>query len=394
MNNIFTERKTCIFCDTKLCNTYFESDYNCHVAHYADEINDVDDKKTAHEIPFNICVCTKCNTVQTKYLGDLNEIYKTNHADSTGVIMSNLHKTTSELIFNYSPHIQNIIEIGSSYGVLADNIIHKFNENNIELEYNVIEPDFRGEPQNKIIYNDFYENINDKEINANMLIISHVFEHFYNPKQILEKIAENENIKYFLLVFPDLEYYLKNNVLHVLNTEHTYYVDNEFIINTVKSHGFSLIERIDYKNHSVILLFERIIFIENDEKTIKKSQDLQICNDISSLDNYFNYINKKVELVNKIIAQNTQKKVYLWPASIHSFYLCIFGLSMSFTGLLDNSKNKIGKKAYGIQKYIYDFKKTIESNDKNTIVIINGGLFNDEIKSLLEKSPNITSYYM
>jgi hypothetical protein len=306
------------------------------------------------------------------------------------------------------------MEIGSSYGVLADNIIQKMNENNIELEYNVIEPDFRGEQQNKIIYNDFYENVNDKEINANMLIISHVFEHFYNPKQILEKIAENKNIQYFLLVFPDLEYYLKNNVLHVLNTEHTYYIDNDFLINTVKSNGFSLIERDNYKNHSVILLFERVIFIENDEKTIKELQNLQICNDISSLDSYFDHIYKKVELINKVIEENTQKNIYLWPASIHSFYLCIFGqrreapqqltskvasppekfgLSMSFTGFLDNSKNKIGKKAYGLHKDIYDFTQILELNNENTIVIINGGLFNNEIKSLLENSPNITFYF-
>ena len=152
MNKIYTERKTCIFCDAILCKTYFDSDYTCPVAHYA--VEPTDNNVETH-IPFNIYVCSKCNTVQTKYLGDLNEIYKTNHADSTGVIMSNLHKTTSELIFKYSSRIKNIMEIGSSYGVLADNIIQKMNENNIELEYNVIEPDFRGEQQNKIIYNDF-----------------------------------------------------------------------------------------------------------------------------------------------------------------------------------------------------------------------------------------------
>ena len=384
MNNTYTERKTCIFCNTCLYDTYFDSDYKCHVAHYAVDEEFVEN--IAHEIPFNICVCSNCNTVQTRYLGDLNEIYRTNHADSTGVIMTNLHKTTCELIFKYSSQITNIIEIGSSYGVLADNIIQKFNENNVKLEYNVIEPDFRGDRQNKIVFDDFYENVNDTEINANMLIISHVFEHFYNPKQILEKIAENKNIQYFLLVFPDLEYYINNNVLHVLNTEHTYYIDNDFLINTITRRGFSLIERENYKNHSVILLFERDTMSVN-------LPVVPMSNNISSLNTYYAHICKRVEIINKIIEQHPQKNIYLWPASIHSFYLSTFGLNMSFAGFLDNSKNKIGKRAYGLNKHIYDFKEMIELNNENTVVIINGGLFNSEIQGLLEKSPNITFYY-
>jgi len=259
-NNLYTERKTCIFCNTNLYNTFFEYDYKCPIAHYAVELeNDLNTKNMSiniskqsnefevltcksnitenvrNEIPFNIYVCSNCNTIQTKYLGDLNEIYKINHADSTGSIMTNLHNTINDIIFNYSSKIKNIIEIGSSYGVLADIIIKRFNEENIKLEYNVIEPDFKGNTENKNIFNDFYENIDDKNIDANFIIISHVFEHFYNPVEILEKISQNKKIKYFLLIFPDLEYYLKNNILHVLNTEHTYYIDNDFLINNIKN---------------------------------------------------------------------------------------------------------------------------------------------------------------
>jgi hypothetical protein len=392
------KRDKCIFCHVKLSETYFKTDYKCQVAHYA---IDLDDTSINYEIPFNIYICPNCNTVQTKYLGCLNEIYKINHADGTGITMTNLHKKTCELVFKYSSNIKNIIEIGSSYGLLADNIINIYNCNNIKLEYNIIEPNFKGDRKNKIIVDDFYENINDANINANTIIISHVFEHFYEPNLILKKISNNENIKYFILVFPDLEYYLKNNILHVLNTEHTYYINNNFLINIICNNGFKLIERENYLNHSVILIFERkmpsnchpdgcLPYTSNFPDSLCDVQSGLITkNSIESLDNYFNNIHKEISFINNIINKNPQKKIYLWPASIHTLYLCIFGLNMSFTGFLDNSKNKIGKKVYGYNKPIYDFKEIVKLNDNNTIILLNGGLFNYEIKSIIKNSSNI-----
>jgi len=130
------------------------------------------------------------------------------------------------------------------------------------------------------------------------------------------------------------------------------------------------------------------------DSPINNNLNLTNYNNLSLLNNYFDNIFKKIEFVNKIIVEkNMQKSIYLWPASIHSFYLCIFGLNMSFSGFLDNSKNKIGKKVYGLNKNIFDFKKIIELNDENTIIIINGGIFNNEIKSLVDNSPKINFYY-
>ena len=73
------------------------------------------------------------------------------------------------------------------------------------------------------IINDFFENVDYKKYNdSNTIIISHVFEHFYNPIEILGKLQNNLNIENILLVWPDLEYYKDNNTRHILNTEHTF----------------------------------------------------------------------------------------------------------------------------------------------------------------------------
>ena len=87
---MFSIREKCIFCSNILNKTYFEKDYEIPISCYSKD-NLSDDIF----IPYNIFKCDKCYTSQTKYLGDLNEIYKINHADSTGKIMQNLGETSN-----------------------------------------------------------------------------------------------------------------------------------------------------------------------------------------------------------------------------------------------------------------------------------------------------------
>ena len=54
------------------------------------------------------------------------------------------------------------------------------------------------------------------------------------------------------LVFPDLEYYINNDMYSVLNTEQTYYVDNDFLIIFIENNGFKLIEKQNYIGHYIL----------------------------------------------------------------------------------------------------------------------------------------------
>jgi hypothetical protein len=348
------------------------------VAHYSVpiETNDIFIK-----IPYNVYLCSHCNTLQNKYLGDLNEIYRINHADSTGKTMTELHECVSSIVKNKSSDTNGFIEIGSSLGILADLIIEKMPE----IKYTIIEPCFKGKKENKIIHNDFFENVNEKDIHGNFLIMSHVFEHFYNPLEILTKIKKCHFIDHFLLVFPDLEYYLKNNIYHVLNTEHTYYTDNDFLQKTIENTlNFKLEEKIYYKNHSVIFYFKK--------QNSLLLNEMPINSEYTNVHQYYSEIIKKVEQYNEIIEKNKESNIYLFPASIHSLFLTTFGLSNLFTGYVDNSPNKIGKKMYGTEKQIYNFMDIVANNKPNTILFLNGGVFNEEITDLIEKSKNISFY--
>jgi hypothetical protein len=374
----YTIRDKCIFCNNILDKIYFKNDYNNYIAHYQVDINS--NINNHIKIPFNILICSNCKTVQNKYLGDLSEIYKTNHADSTGSTMICLHKLNKDFILKYIDNINNIIEIGSSKGVLADNIL-----DDVKLDYHIIEPSFFGDRSNKIIIDDFYENVDDNNINADTIIISHVFEHFYEPNEILKKISNNKNIKNFFLVWPDLEYYINNNALHVLNTEHTFYVDNDFLIKILESYGFLLKDKIFYNGHSVLFYFNRDDI--NYEYKLDSKILINFENKNYSLDLFYGNIFKNIEKCNTLLNENINNKKYIWPASIHSLYLFIFGLNENLLdGLLDNSLNKIGKKMYGTELEILSFNKIIEENNENTFIIINGGVFNIEVENQLKDS--------
>ena len=365
----YETRTKCIFCESKLETEFFKNDIENYTSHYAVDF----DFNDFISIPYNVYICDVCNTPQNKYLANINDVYKINHADSTGTTMINLHQETLKMILKYKDNINNIIEIGSSVGVLADMIL-----SNIDLEYNIIEPSYIGKIDGKNIHNDFYENVDDINIDANTMIISHVFEHFYNPKKIIDKIHDNYKIDNFFLVFPDLEYYINNNILHVLNTEHTYYIDNDFLIDLLKSNGFELIEKSNYKNHSVLFYFKR-------NNKLKQKQTYKNVN--FNLNEYFENISKTVMRFNDVISEN--ENTFLWPASIHTLYLISFGLDISNVyGFLDNSKLKIGKKMYGTDKVVYKF----DDVNSDMVVCINGGVFNDEVEKIL--IDNKVKYYI
>ena len=362
--NIFTIRNNCIICNNVLHDTFFTTDLSIPIGCYCNE--DINAENIF--IPYNVCICSSCKTSQTKYLGNLDIIYKFNHADSTGSIMTNLHKTICKILEKYIPYITNITEIGSSKGILSNLILEDFKTIS---KYYIIEPSFIGHKiEKQILLNDFFENIDVKEYNdSNIIIVSHVFEHFYNPIEILKKIKDNTNIEYFLLIWPNLEHYKDNNIYHVLNTEHTFYIDNNFINILFNNYSFEMLEQIEYKNHSVIYVFKR-------NENLKA---VELINHNSSIDFYFNNLLSKKQEIIEFIKHNKQnnKKICIWPTSVHTQFLLMITNITDIDFTLDNSPNKIGKYLYGYNLQCKSFEENC--NNASNAIIINGGPFNKEI---------------
>lgn len=370
----YSLREKCIFCNSINLNTHFNTDYEIPIASY-----NVKENKDIINIPFNILCCKKCLTFQTKYLGDLNEIYKNNHADCYGTIRSTMNDNFANKIKDTVPNITNILEIGAGSGILSLSIFNILPD----IDYHIIDPFYFGPIENRKITYKYLEKIDLKVININTIVMSHVFEHFYEPLKIIEQLYNSPNIEYICLNFPDLETYVKNKTYHVLNPEHTYYVENNFLKQIFLKYGFETILEEKFKEHSIFLIFKRTSMIINNEIVIKN------VNSVNDINNYYNNINNTVSKLNNTLSviNTNEKNIFIWPCSMHSMYLFTFGLnSKYFKGILDNSKNKLNKYLYGYNLFCESFDNIV-NNDNKSIIVLNGGCFNKELN--LNKSSNI-----
>ena len=311
-------------------------------------------------MPYDVQLCKRCNSVQNKYIGNLSIVYDVNHIDDYGTTKSKKHTLFSEFI-SENNNINGIIEVGSCNGILANLILER-----ITTEYNIIEPSFTGNKTNLNIIPSFFEDVDVNSINSNTIIMSDVFEHFYNPIDILNKIQKSENIKYIYLNHPDFDHSIKNNVLFNLNCEHTFLIEHQFLFTFFEKFGFKLNKIHNFENHSLFLEFERTTDIIIPKLLVNYNLNYDI-------KKYFNQIHTVVNNINTFIDNNPHKKIFIWPSSVHSVTLITNGLKYEkLEGILDNSPNKIGKYLYGYNLLCSSFNELINSDSNDFCIIISG----------------------
>jgi hypothetical protein len=354
LHGIYTERTECIICKGKEFSTYFQKDYDTPMAYSFDT-----QFQSTYFIPYNVFSCNTCKTVQTKYLGDLRLIYEKTHQDGFGSLKTQMYDLFSKFITD-SSGVDGIIEAGANMDNLAECILkHK------ETSYTVVEPDFKSANSKLKVYSKFLEDTPFEELSGNTLVMSHLFEHLYDPVGILEKIR-NSHIQYIFLNHPNLENDCKSHTYIILNIEHIYYIENAFLIQLLDAYGFALVKRQDYGTHSIFLQFERK---KNHNELLSLPVNITAIEDTHS---YFDSMLSKIEKLNRLF-MNTERKYYLWPAATYIVTLFVNGLDTSrIAGLLDNSPNKIGKKLYGYNLECFDFKKILASDDPSITIILGG----------------------
>lgn len=376
---IYTVRNKCIFCNNDDLELLFK--HSKYQSSLSLELYTNKDAKS-YFMPYNVQICKKCNSFQNKYIGDLSIIYDKNHADDYGSTKNKKHTLFCDFISENS-NINGIVEVGSCNGILANHILSR-----VKTEYNIIEPSFTGDKTNLNIIQDYFENVELNSINSNTIVMSDVFEHFYNPIEILTKIQQCPNIKYVYLNHPDFDSAIKNIYnLMILNCEHTFLIEHQFLFTLFEKFGFKLNRRYDFENFSLFLEFERIYEQQIIEKPLI---NYNLYNDAKT---FFSSVTTTADNINKFITINPTKKIYLWPTSVHSITLITCGLNFKkLEGILDNSPNKIGKYLYGYNLLCSSFNDILNSDDKNICIIISGA--GSYIKELNIKNKDIDIRYL
>lgn len=345
-------RTECIWCNSKDIADIFPEDKCIPVASYT-----TDSPERGVWIPLNVQRCGQCFAHQVKTLGDPAIVYGKNHAYSYGTTLRDMCKEFTSFLGSNGT---DILEIGAGNGFLADMILAA----RPELRYTIVDPSYFGSRDGRSIVSCFFEDYESSGA-PDTLVMSHVFEHIYSPRMVLDKIPDS--VRSIFLNFPDLEKYLQNETFHVLNPEHTFFIENQFLVKTFQRYGFQCVKQKFFRDHSVFFHFERTTPSEPESYTNPRSDAL--------IQIYYTAIQKKVNEI-----QTAHEPVYLWPCSMHTQYVLSFGVDTSkVAGILDNCSAKYGTYLYGYSIPCLQFSKEL-----NPVLL--GGCFTREVKDGIQET--------
>ncbi len=320
--------------------------------------------------------------IQLDKLIPLDILYQAQHVDGTGPTWQQYYHDLADYITKQSP--QHILEIGGGAGDLAKIFLSQTQK----TDWTIIEPNpwVKETDRLKVIAAFFDERFKYQgEVDA--IVFSQLMEHVYDPQGFVDALSKYLQAgQKLIFAYPNLKLWLERKYTNALNFEHTMFLTDYFVDHLLIKYGFSIKEKIAYKDHSYFYTAEKVEKplplppLENKHDEYKKI----------FLD-FVDYHQELVKSLNKRI--NTfDGPIYLFGAHIFSQYLLEFGLEPKWiVSLLDNSKPKQGRRLYGSTLKVEN--PHVLAGQGKVGVILKVGIYKDEIvKQLKTINPNIVYF--
>lgn len=305
--------------------------------------------------------------IQLEKILPLDIVYAHSHGSgSTGGLWLEHHRSFAKFIRKHK--VSSVFEIGGGHGILS-------REASID-NWTILEVNPSPAPGVTAKYiKGYFENSFRTEKDYDALVHSHVFEHIYTPHDFLHACNSNLSIgKYMIFSIPNMEVMLRRKYTNCLNFEHTILITEPFVEWLLTLHGFELVDKEYFReDHS-------IFYSARKSNTVSpRAIPIGFASLYEKL--FMDYIEYHRDLVlqlnTKIVSAN--KKVFLFGGHVFSQYLFSFGLNQEkIVGLLDNDKNKQGKRLRGTTRIVYS--PAILKNEHDAYVILKAGVYNEEIK--------------
>ena len=314
------------------------------------------------DLVFN--TCNHCGCVQLKHLIDIKLLYQTNHNNTGDTPTWKKHHQCFSTFVLESFKENEIVEVGGSSGTLAKKII----ESRPDISYTLIDLceldiDIQGVKFIQANCEDYIYNSNSS------VVMSHVFEHLYNPYDFVKKL-KNNNVKSVIISVPDMNAWLDKKYLSFLHVEHTFYCDKETIIRIFSQCGYRCKEIKYFDDHSIFMSF---LLDNNSESGVLEKSMVSL-----KLKSYFEL---RENILKNIVLT---RKTFIVPAG-HFGQLIYFFLKdkEKIIGFLDNDTSKCGKRVYGTIHDVYPMTDIFKYNDTQIDILIHAGPYTNEIKKQL-----------
>lgn len=358
-------RTQCVICSGKLLHLYTLENIPISFSPPVLSSKYTDDKITDQKYGY----CEDCGCVQLINLIDPIELYKNAHNITFNTpTWKEHHQLFANYVLDKIKEENTITEIGGMSGVLSNHILKERSD----IKYTCLDIcDTITDISNITFIQGNCEDYNFKDTNT--IIMSHVFEHLYNPAKFVENIS-NCNVKQVIVSIPNMEELLLNKNLNTLHFEHTYYIDKSYITWLFKKNGYNCNNIYMFKNHSFFFYF-----IKNNDK----------CNtDISNNTLLVEQFNKLFEVRQSITKINIKENSFIAPSGHFGQLIHTLCNPASLIGFLDNDISKQYHRVYGTPYMVYPFSKLLDYENAN--VYIYAGPYNNEIiKQLSNYKVNI-----
>jgi len=268
-------------------------------------------------------------------------------------------------------HPKEVFEIGGAHGVLAREYLAYE-----AIPWVILEPNPSPVPGTPAKFIQGFLEGNLELMNVNQTVVhSHVLEHVYEPDQFLQALSSQMELgQEMIFSVPDLNTWLRRKYTNAINFEHTVFLTEEIVDYLLTKNGFSVRQKEHVMDgHSIFYLTERV----DDRRENLSVPNFFDTNLIVFEDFIKFYTDLVVELERDV--NLSRGPVFLFGAHIFTQYLLAFGLDeRKFTGVLDNDRQKQGKRLYGTNLMVMD--PEVLRNFDNSSVIVRAGAYDQEIR--------------
>ena len=332
------KRNHCVFCEKELCS----------IRKLNQPIYECVEYGTNVEWVMEYGYCPECFSVQLMSLIDPEILYDEHYFQPLHHSYLWIHHNISFVQFIIE-HLNtdtydSILEIGSSSFCLGKHLIHYY------PKYTVFDYTLKNAEQKENIR--YIEgNCESYPFTDETIVLSHVFEHLYNPKAFLQNCTKNKVQNIFIAV-PSME---DPEQLHVTN-QHTFlYSDKDLEYLFGLSH-YKVNKKVSYnsKDHSFPCLFFHFVWTDT---IVPIERDLCVTRHNYSCD----YLNREI-----IVPPNT------FLATCGMFSLITYAMIVNkenVIGVIDTNKKKQWKRFGNTSLIIYPYEKLHEYGSETSILV-------------------------
>jgi hypothetical protein len=321
--------------------------------------------------------------IQLKELIPIDILYPEAHnAGLIGSIWNKHHDDFAEFIKNFEP--RSVLEIGGSHGVLCDKYSCY-----TEIPWTIIDINPVPNSESKAIFiNEIFDENFNYEKDFDVLVHSHFLEHVYSPIEIMKKMSDmlSPNKK-MIFSIPNMQSMLDKKYSNCLNFEHTYFLSEPYLEHLLSKYKLKILDkRYFMADHSIFYC------VVKDSSIIELPVPNLYQENLKLFNSYVEHYNKMSVNLNKTI-DKCNNNIYLFGAHIFSQNLIIFGMKTEkIKYVLDNDLCKHDKRLYGTNLIVKS--PQILKNDYQPIVILQAGVYNEEIKKQILNDINPSTIFI